>query len=278
MLKRIFFYIFIFITILNAGAQCPLSVQVISDKQIPVCKNTLVNFNAEPSIGAVNPQYIWTFNGDTVSFDSTFSSTNVGQINLYMETTTGCPQNNASNIKYLLNVDIQVDYVSPEPTECNQPVNDISIIDISGGTEPYTYYLHTAEEDLAQSNYYSDLPISTYPLVVTDGEGCVDTTWMSMTTKECDPIIPSQIFTPNDDGFNDTWFIQNIKDYPKNKVYIFDRWGQRVYYKEGYDNVDGWDAKYIGGNLAVSTFYYVIELEFDKQDRQVFKGPVSILR
>jgi large repetitive protein len=278
MLKRIFFYIFIFITILNAGAQCPLSVQIISDKQIPVCKNTLVNFNAEPSIGAVNPQYIWTFNGDTVSFDSTFSSTNVGQINLYMETTTGCSQNNASNIKYLLNVDVQVDYVSPEPTECNQPVNDISIIDISGGTEPYTYYLHTAEEDLAQSNYYSDLPISTYPLVVTDGEGCVDTTWMSMTTKECDPIIPSQIFTPNDDGFNDTWFIQNIKDYPKNKVYIFDRWGQRVYYKEGYDNVDGWDAKYIGGNLAVSTFYYVIELEFDKQDRQVFKGPVSILR
>lgn len=278
MLKRIFFYIFIFITILNAGAQCPLSVQIISDKQIPVCKNTLVNFIAEPSIGVVNPQYIWTFNGDTVSFDSTFSSTNVGQINLYMETTTGCSQNNASNIKYLLNVDIQVDYVSPEPTECNQPVNDISIIDISGGTEPYTYYLHTAEEDLAQSNYYSDLPISTYPLVVTDGEGCVDTTWMSMTTKECDPIIPSQIFTPNDDGFNDTWFIQNIKDYPKNKVYIFDRWGQRVYYKEGYDNVDGWDAKYIGGNLAVSTFYYVIELEFDKQDRQVFKGPVSILR
>lgn len=278
MLKRIFFYIFIFITILNAGAQCPLSVQIISDKQIPVCKNTLVNFIAEPSIGVVNPQYIWTFNGDTVSFDSTFSSINVGQINLYMETTTGCSQNNASNIKYLLNVDIQVDYVSPEPTECNQPVNDISIIDISGGTEPYTYYLHTAEEDLAQSNYYSDLPISTYPLVVTDGEGCVDTTWMSMTTKECDPIIPSQIFTPNDDGFNDTWFIQNIKDYPKNKVYIFDRWGQRVYYKEGYDNVDGWDAKYIGGNLAVSTFYYVIELEFDKQDRQVFKGPVSILR
>jgi len=195
-----------------------------------------------------------------------------------METTTGCPQNNASNIKYLLNVDIQVDYVSPEPTECNQPLNDISIIDISGGTEPYSYYLHTADEDLAQSDYYSDLPISSYPLVVTDGEGCVDTTWMSMTTKECDPIIPSQIFTPNDDGFNDTWFIQNIKDYPKNKVYIFDRWGQRVYYKEGYDNVDGWDAKYIGGNLAVSTFYYVIELEFDKQDKQVFKGPVSILR
>jgi gliding motility-associated-like protein len=122
------------------------------------------------------------------------------------------------------------------------------------------------------------LPVSSYPLVITDSDGCTDTSWINLTTKECDPIIPSQIFTPNGDGFNDSWVIQNIEDYPQNKVYIFDRWGQRVYYKEGYENIDGWKAKYIGSNLAVSTFYYVIELEFETQDKQIFKGPVSILR
>ena len=279
MLKKRIFYTFLFVLFEQyIYSQCPLSVEITSDQEIPVCKNTLVNFNAEPSFGVVNPQYIWTFNGDTVSTTSTFSSSSVGQVNLYMESTTGCVQNDASAVKYLLNVDIIAEYVSPEPTECNQPVNDVAIGDIYGGTEPYSYYLHTESENLGQSDYYSDLPISSYPLVVNDAEGCVDTTWVSLTTKECDPIIPSQIFTPNDDGFNDTWVIQHIKDYPKNKVYIFDRWGQRVYYKEGYDNIDGWNARYIGGNLAVSTFYYVIEIEFDKQDKQVFKGPVSILR
>ncbi|MCL4856136.1 MAG: gliding motility-associated C-terminal domain-containing protein, partial [Flavobacteriales bacterium] len=79
-------------------------------------------------------------------------------------------------------------------------------------------------------------------------------------------------------GFNDKWRINNIEFYPNNKVYIFDRWGQRVFYKEKYDNVDGWDAKYTGTNMPVSTYYYVIELEFEKQDKIVVKGPVSILR
>lgn len=279
MLKNIIFYIFNCLAIINVGGQCPVSVDIVPDKTGDLCKYTTVNFTAQPTNGGVAPQYYWLLNGDTVSTSASFSSsTNQSHIELIMFSSGGCPQDSAYDSYYTSNTTIQADYVSPEPIECNQPVNDIAIIAISGGTEPYSYYLHTADEDLAQSDYYSDIPISSYPLIITDSEGCTDTSWINLTTKECDPIIPSQIFTPNDDGFNDSWFIQNIRDYPKNKVYIFDRWGQRVYYKEGYDNIDGWKAKYIGSNLAVSTFYYVIELEFDKQNKQVFKGPVSILR
>lgn len=261
------------------NAQCPVSVDITPDKTGDLCKNTTVNLTAQPTNGGPNPQYFWLINGDTLSTSSSFStSASFVNVELIMISSSGCPQDSAYSKHLINNVQLQADYFVPEPIECNQPTNDLQINNINGGTPPYSYYLQTSEGNLAQSNFYSDLPVSSYPLIITDSEGCTDTSWVSLTTKECNPIKPSQIFTPNGDGYNDSWFILNINDYPKNKVYVFDRWGQRVYYKEGYDNNDGWDARYIGGNLAVSTFYYVIELEFEKQDKQVFKGPVSILR
>jgi len=257
MLKKAVLYVAMFLLVNNfiLFSQCPVSVIITPDQTGEVCKNTLVNFTAQPTNGGTNPSYTWLVNGDTVSSASTISSsTNGAFIELIMISSSGCTQDSAYDSHYIINTLIQAEYNVPEPVECNQPTNDVAILDITGGTEPYSYYLHTDSEDLAQSDYYSDLPISSYPLIIADANNCKDTTWINLTTKECDPIQPVEVFTPNDDGINDSWFIININDYPKNKVYVFDRWGQRVYYKEGYDNLDGWDAKYAGSNLPVSTF------------------------
>ena len=84
-----------------------------------------------------------------------------------------------------------------------------------------------------QKDIYYDVAISSYPLIVTDAIGCIDTTWINMEIDECLPVKPAGGITPNDDGINDTWKIFNIKSYPNNEVFIFDRWGQRVYHKVG---------------------------------------------
>ncbi|MCB0409863.1 MAG: gliding motility-associated C-terminal domain-containing protein [Flavobacteriales bacterium] len=273
----IYSLLMLFVSILQA--QCPVSVTISRNPTGAVCRNTTVNFTAQPTNEGSNPQYFWVLNGDTVGTNPTLSTAvNGAHVELYVVTSNACTDTVAYAQTYLVNVDITLDYTVETPTECNQPTNDVTINNISGGTEPYSYYLHTDVEDKAESITYTDLPISSYPIIVTDAAGCVDTNWVDLTTLECDPIVPSQILTPNDDGINDTWYVHNIEFYPKNKVYIFDRWGQRVYYKEGYTNVEGWDAKYMSGNLPVTSFFYVIELEFERQDKQVFKGPVSILR
>lgn len=281
MLKKALLYIvfLLFVFTQQIIAQCPVSVDILPDKTGDLCRNTLVSLTAQPTNGGITPEYFWIINGDSVGTSANIStSVNGAVVELIMISSSGCAQDSAYTSYYISNISIEAEYMVPEPEECNQPKNDVAIVEITGGTEPYSYYLHTDSEDLGQSEYYSDLSISNYPLVITDAEGCTDTTWISLSTKECDPIVPAEIVTPNGDGMNDVWYIQNIKDYPKNKVYIFDRWGQRVYYKEGYDNNEGWDVKYLGSNMPVSTYYYIIELEFDKQDTQVFKGPVSVLR
>ena len=77
-----------------------------------------------------------------------------------------------------------------------------------------------------------------------------------------DDIIPNQIFTPNGDGQNDTYYVKNVEFYSSSRITIFNRWGNKVYQKTGYLN--DWDG-YSNMNkvgtkaLPVGTYYYVID-------------------
>ncbi|UTN02775.1 gliding motility-associated C-terminal domain-containing protein [Flavobacterium bizetiae] len=67
-------------------------------------------------------------------------------------------------------------------------------------------------------------------------------------------------FSPNDDGQNDTFYIDCITQYPDNQIEIFNRWGNLVYFKKGYDNT--WDGKADGSakTLPEGTYFYVLDL------------------
>ncbi|WP_125723033.1 PKD domain-containing protein [Flavobacterium ustbae] len=67
-------------------------------------------------------------------------------------------------------------------------------------------------------------------------------------------------FSPNDDGQNDTFYIDCIEQYPDNQLEIFNRWGNLVYYKKGYDNT--WDGKADGSakTLPEGTYFYILDL------------------
>jgi gliding motility-associated-like protein len=76
-------------------------------------------------------------------------------------------------------------------------------------------------------------------------------------------IIPD-VFTPNGDGVNDYFVIKNLELYPKNKIFIFNRWGNKVW--QGGPYLNNWDGTdnlgiTIGGNkLPVGTYFYILDL------------------
>ena len=50
-------------------------------------------------------------------------------------------------------------------------------------------------------------------------------------------LTPAQAITPNGDGINDRWIIQNSAAYPNAKIWVFNRWGEEVFYSAGnYQN------------------------------------------
>lgn len=109
-------------------------------------------------------------------------------------------------------------------------------------------------------------------VTVTDDNGC--TTTDSVLVE----VLPSIVFpdgiTPNGDGINDTWIIDNISNYADAVVEVYNRWGQQLYVSEpGYPVP--WDGRYKGKDLPVGTYYFVIhatDLE------EAFTGPITIVR
>lgn len=68
-------------------------------------------------------------------------------------------------------------------------------------------------------------------------------------------------FSPNGDGTNDLWIIENIESYPENTVSIFNRWGTKIWGTSGYNNDDNvWNGTGIDGKTVGSgTYFYIIK-------------------
>ncbi|MDA3616862.1 T9SS type B sorting domain-containing protein, partial [Polluticaenibacter yanchengensis] len=80
-------------------------------------------------------------------------------------------------------------------------------------------------------------------------------------------------FSPNGDGINDYWVIENLSDYPYCKVQVFSRQGQLVYSSIGYSRP--WDGTKNGKPLPVGTYYYIITV---KDGEPPLQGSVTLLR
>jgi gliding motility-associated-like protein len=88
------------------------------------------------------------------------------------------------------------------------------------------------------------------------------------------------VFTPNADGRNDYWIIPNADQYPNLEVFIFNRWGQQVFYSKPYgtDMHHTWNGKSQknGKDLPIGSYYYIIKPNDGTQ--QPLTGTVTIVR
>ncbi len=85
-------------------------------------------------------------------------------------------------------------------------------------------------------------------------------------------LVANTILSPDNDGINDFWVIENIEKYPNNVLRIFDRTGRILYQETGYKNT--WDGTVNGRLLAEDTYYYI--LDYGPGKRRT--GFISIVR
>lgn len=83
--------------------------------------------------------------------------------------------------------------------------------------------------------------------------------------------IPN-VFSPNNDGNNDTWEIGNLLNYADNDLVVVNRWGNEVYKSKSYKN--NWN----GDKLAEGTYYYVLRVTLCDGTEKMYKGYVMIVR
>lgn len=153
--------------------------------------------------------------------------------------------------------------IEPDPIDVSvvskcQNGKGIITASTSGGTQPLSLIWNTGSTSLMLEG----LEPGTYSVTVTDAVvGCPQDE-ETVVIPPCDISIPNA-FTPNDNGTNDDWQIENLIYFSECVVKVYNRWGDVVFRSKGYETP--WDGreKLTNAELPPAVYYYVIELNAD---------------
>jgi len=84
-----------------------------------------------------------------------------------------------------------------------------------------------------------------------------------------------RFFTPNGDGYHDTWNIFAISDQPNAKIYIFDRFGKLL--KQIQPSGEGWNGTFNGVDLPSTDYWFVVYYQENKQNKE-FRAHFALKR
>ncbi|MDB5190968.1 MAG: domain containing protein [Segetibacter sp.] len=191
-------------------------------------------------------------------------------VRLTVTTPEGCTADTSKQIKVYVQpkVDAGTNLYINEGTLTNlyPVVNDTTLRFL---WTPATYLNN---DTLLRPTLINPMFTQTYKLTATGEGGCTasDTVRVTILKK----LNVPNAFSPNGDGINDTWNIQNLSDYPGSVLELFNRYGQRVY--QTYNFSKPWDGTLNGTTLPVGVYYYIIDLKQPGATKMV--GSVTLLR
>ncbi|VXB41858.1 conserved exported hypothetical protein [Flavobacterium sp. 9AF] len=247
---------------LNLGIDFTLCVDPISGLGSQIVDAT--------PLGSGDYTYLWTptnLNVDALGNESPlYTITQEGIYSVVVtDNTTGC-----------VNYDSIVATYSSEPAhfEANliNPTlsSGLSTIETfaTGGYGTYEYSLD--QITWQSSPIFTSLTNGDYVVYVRDILGCG-----ILSSSDLYAITYPAFFTPNGDGYNDTWNIENLPSSFEPKLYIFDRYGKLIKQISPYG--EGWNGTYNGELLPSTDYWFKLEYN-DKGAIKEFKSHFSLKR
>ena len=152
------------------------------------------------------------------------------------------------------------------PTIMDLSDNNTVIINVTGlGNYVFSLDYPNAYQTI---NIFTDVAPGVHMVYVKDLDGC------GTSSQIINVIGIPKFFTPNADGFNDTWNVLGLtssKNY-NTTIYIFDRYGKLL--KELSPISKGWDGTFNGEALPTDDYWYTIYFE----DGRTAKGHFTLKR
>jgi gliding motility-associated-like protein len=118
------------------------------------------------------------------------------------------------------------------------------------------------------SNIFSNLNTGEYTVYVQDKKGC------GIVFESFYILDYPKYFTPNGDGYNDTWNIKNLdkRNLENSVITVFDRYGKLI--KQVSGTSEGWNGTFNGEILPSTDYWFTIELTNGK----TIKGHFALKR
>ena len=220
---------------------------------VPICENKSIIIDA--GIGADN--YLWS-NGATTQ---TITVDNPGDLSVTVtknHSTISCFSEKSFTVKTSNIAKI----TATETKDWTDSDNTITIF--VTGLGDYEYSIDGT--NYQSSNIFSGVNSGEYKIYVRDKNGC------GTATEEVYLLMYPKFFTPNGDGYNDTWKIKSSDSEKNLTLKIFDRFGKLL--KELDSNSNGWDGTYANQPLPATDYWFVVT----RKNGTEHKGHFSLKR
>ena len=146
-------------------------------------------------------------------------------------------------------------------------VNSVTVV-IAPGSGNYVYSIDSPFGPFQTETFFTNVDIGEHILYIKDLNGC------GITSKTFYILGTAPFFTPNGDGFNDTWNVKGIDPNLNSLsiVHIFDRYGKLI--KQISPLGIGWDGTMNGYELPSDDYWFSIKFE----DGRSTKGHFALKR
>ena len=237
-----------------------------------VLRTFTMNSGLNPAFFTVN----WFLNGTLMGTGPSYTASQAGVytvefIKLTPDVGADCNYN-STTVTIIQSSPAVADFTVSTPFESNTFIT----VNLTGGFGDYLYQLVYPDGSITEyqsSNVFTNLPTGEYYVNIYDVLG------------NCSPTIVGPIyiinypnfFTPNGDGYNETWNIWDLSHQPEAIISIFDRYGKLL--KQMSASSDGWDGKFNDQDLPSTDYWFLVEyFPQNSTEKQQFRAHFSLIR
>ncbi|WP_309609335.1 choice-of-anchor L domain-containing protein [Flavobacterium sp.] len=197
--------------------------------------------------------YNWIGNND---FDNEIEVTSAGEYIVEVTDANICK----ARKKFIVKSSAAATNIDAMTEDFSSPNNSITITFTDNGGD----YLFSIDGINYQENpLFNNVLAGEYTIYVKDKNGC-----LPIASKTIYILDFPKFFTPNGDGFNDTWSIENSQTKPNTIIYIYDRFGKLL--KQLNSNSLGWNGTFNGENLPSGDYWFTLTLFNNKTIKSHF--------
>ncbi len=235
-----------------------------------ICQGTPVVFSDQTT--GFPSAWRWDFdNGDTSTIQNpTYTYDSVGVYTITLEVTNTCNIDVATQSFEVFEVPIFE--LGADTSICFD--RSVTLVAFPGATST-TWSTGQSSDSIEVSG----APIEVRASVNNNGCTFDDAIFIDELQEGCIIVPVPSAFTPNGDGFNDLWRLVNPQRLISIEVWIFNRWGQQVFYDNSLDFA--WDGSLKGEKAEMGVYSYILK-GFGESSRGrepvLYKGNLTLIR
>ena len=255
----------------------PMPVAAFSADSVVGCPDLNVCFiNNSTSIG--NTSYLWTFGDGQNSTTKTPCHVYVapGTYTVGLEVTANNCSVDSNIPNYIKINSAPVAKFIPDVNTIQQPQSEIDFTNLSSNALTYMWNFGSLGSSTDINPIFNFTEYGLYNVVLNayNTFGCSDSFTLPIKVLAPQNYFIPNIFTPNNDGNNDDFYIQSQEGVTVLEFTVFDRWGEKV-----HDGQYPWDGTYKGKPCPNGIYVYIFKLRLATNTEGIKRtGSITLMR